>query len=143
MKKENIFLTLVIPGPKHPGKNLDVYMEPLYDDLQLLWNEGVLVYNRSVCSTLRVRACYFYSISDLPALGMVSGHSTHGKFACPVCLRTVSAVWLVNGWKYCWFDCHRQFLPIDKIRKVGAGRGRPNLFEWFRSLVSSRSSKTY
>jgi hypothetical protein len=44
---------------------------------------------------------------------MVSGHSTHGKFACPVCLRTVSAVWLVNGWKYCWFDCHRQFLPID------------------------------
>ena len=113
MKKENIFLTLVIPGPKHPGKNLDVYMEPLYDDLQLLWNEGVLVYDRSVCSTLRVRACYFYSISDLPALGMVSGHSTHGKFACPVCLRTVSAVWLVNGWKYCWFDCHRQFLPID------------------------------
>lgn len=28
MKKENIFLTLVIPGPQHPGKNWDVYMEP-------------------------------------------------------------------------------------------------------------------
>lgn len=44
---------------------------------------------------------------------MVSGHSTHGKFACPVCLGTVSAFWLVNGYKYCWFDCHRQFLPMD------------------------------
>jgi hypothetical protein len=112
MKKENIFLTLVIPGPQHPGKNWDVYMEPLYDDLKLLW-DGVQVYDRSVRSTFKLRACYFYSVHDLPTLGMVSGHSTHGKFACPVCLGTVSAFWLVNGYKYCWFDCHRQFLPMD------------------------------
>jgi hypothetical protein len=64
MKKENIFLTLVIPGPQHPGKNLDVYMEPLYDGLKLLWSERVLLYDRSVHSTFRVRACYFYSIND-------------------------------------------------------------------------------
>jgi hypothetical protein len=113
MKKENIFLTLIVPGPQHPGKNLDVYMEPLYDDLKLLWNEGVRVYDRSVRDTFTLKACYFYSVHDLPALGMVSGHSTHGKFACPVCLRTVSAFWLVNGQKYCWFDCHRQFLPMN------------------------------
>jgi hypothetical protein len=113
MKKENIFLTLIVHGPQHPGKNLDVYMEPLYDDLKLLWNEGVRVYDRSVRDTFTLKACYFYSVHDLPALGMVSGHSTHGKFACPVCLRTVSAFWLVNGQKYCWFDCHRQFLPMN------------------------------
>lgn len=113
MKKENIFLTLVIPGPQHPGKNLDVYMEPLYDDLKLLWREGIMVYNRSVWQSFRLRACYFYSINDLAALGMVSGDSTHGKFACPVCLGTVSAFWLVNGTKYCWFDCHRKFLPME------------------------------
>lgn len=71
------------------------------------------VYDRSVRTTFNLRACYFYSINDLPALGMISGHSTHGKFACPMCLGTVSAFWLVNGNKYCWFDCHRQFLPMD------------------------------
>lgn len=113
MKKENIFLSLVIPGPEHPGKNLDVYMQPLYDDLQKLWDEGVVTYDSYTKKTFRLKACYFWSVSDFPALGMVSGHSTHGKFACPVCLGGLSAFWLTNGTKYCWFDCHRQFLPAE------------------------------
>jgi hypothetical protein len=50
-----------------PGKKWDVYMEPLYDDLKLLW-DGVQVYDRSVRSTFKLRACHFYSVHDLPAL---------------------------------------------------------------------------
>lgn len=113
MKKENIFLSLVIPGPDHPGKNLDVYMQPLYDDLEKLWSERVVTYDSYTKKTFRLKACYFWSVSDFPALGMVSGHSTHGKFACPVCLGGLSAIWLAKGTKYCWFDCHRQFLPVE------------------------------
>lgn len=113
LKKENIFLSLVIPGPDHPGKNLDVYMQPLYDDLEKLWSEGVVTYDSYTKKTFRLKACYFWSVSDFPALGMVSGHSTHGKFACPVCLGGLSAIWLAKGTKYCWFDCHRQFLPVE------------------------------
>ena len=35
MKKEFNMLTLLIPGPKSPGKCLSVFMEPLIDELQL------------------------------------------------------------------------------------------------------------
>ena len=36
MRKEYIFLSLVIPGPKSPGKSLDVYLRPLIDELKIL-----------------------------------------------------------------------------------------------------------
>jgi len=36
MRRENIFLSLFIPGPKSPGKNLDVYLRPLIDELKML-----------------------------------------------------------------------------------------------------------
>ncbi|GKU95339.1 hypothetical protein SLEP1_g8710 [Rubroshorea leprosula] len=40
MRPEFIFLTLVIYGPKSPGKNIDVFLHPLIDDLKWLWSSG-------------------------------------------------------------------------------------------------------
>ena len=37
MKEENIMLSLLIPGPTQPGNNIDVYLEPLIEDLNHLW----------------------------------------------------------------------------------------------------------
>lgn len=36
MRKENIMLTLLIPGPRQSGNDIDVYLQPLIDDLQEL-----------------------------------------------------------------------------------------------------------
>jgi hypothetical protein len=47
LKKEYIFLCLVIPGPEHPGKKLGVLMQPLIDELIELW-EGRLTWDASV-----------------------------------------------------------------------------------------------
>ena len=44
MNEGFIFLALVIPGPEHPVKNLNVYMQPLIKELKKLW-EGVTVYD--------------------------------------------------------------------------------------------------
>jgi len=44
---------------------------------------------------------------------MLSGWSTHGKLACPICMSSSKAFRLENGGKPTWFDCHRQFLPMD------------------------------
>ncbi|GLT40965.1 hypothetical protein SLA2020_150590 [Shorea laevis] len=41
MRPEFTFLTLVIFGPKSPGKNIDVFLRPLIDDLKRLWSLGV------------------------------------------------------------------------------------------------------
>ncbi|GJQ90193.1 hypothetical protein Tco_0001332 [Tanacetum coccineum] len=37
MKENSFMLTLLIPGPKSPGKDIDVYLRPLIDDLKDLW----------------------------------------------------------------------------------------------------------
>ncbi|XP_058759557.1 uncharacterized protein LOC131632856 [Vicia villosa] len=42
-----MFLTLIILGPHNPKNKIDVYLQPLIDELKLLWNEGVLTYDIS------------------------------------------------------------------------------------------------
>ncbi|XP_074321844.1 uncharacterized protein LOC141659024 [Apium graveolens] len=39
MKRKYIMLTLLIPGPKEAGNNIDVYLQPLIEDLMLLWDQ--------------------------------------------------------------------------------------------------------
>lgn len=46
MLQENIMLTLLIPGPKQPGNDIDVYLEPLIEELNELWNNGVNMYDK-------------------------------------------------------------------------------------------------
>jgi hypothetical protein len=46
MRSENMFVSMIIPGPKYPGKNMNVYIEPLIDDLLLGWEDGgIRTYN--------------------------------------------------------------------------------------------------
>lgn len=46
MKRENVLLTLLIPGPKQPGNDIDVYLQPLIEDLQELWSIEISVYDK-------------------------------------------------------------------------------------------------
>uniref|UniRef100_A0A2N9GAQ5 Transposase-associated domain-containing protein n=1 Tax=Fagus sylvatica TaxID=28930 RepID=A0A2N9GAQ5_FAGSY len=43
MKDPYMLLSLLIPGSKAPGNEIDVYLQPLVEDLQELWNEGTLL----------------------------------------------------------------------------------------------------
>jgi len=54
-----------------------------------------------------------WTINDFPAYGMLSGWGTHGKLACPHCMKHHKSFTLNYGRKTCWFDSHRRFLPID------------------------------
>ncbi|MBI0383777.1 hypothetical protein JBE27_47870, partial [Streptomyces albiflaviniger] len=45
MQRKSIFLSLIIPGPEYPGKNLSVYIQPLVDDLHHSWNHGTWTYD--------------------------------------------------------------------------------------------------
>jgi len=47
MTKPFLFLTCLIPGPTNPTKKLDVYLQLLINDLNKLWNEGVMTYDVS------------------------------------------------------------------------------------------------
>ena len=113
MKRENIFLCLLIPGPKSPTKRLDIYLRPLIEELKTLWTNGVTTYDVSVSQNFNMKVALMWTISDFPAYGMLSGWSTHGKLACPYCLDSTKSFVLKHGGKCCWFDCHRRFLPMD------------------------------
>lgn len=112
-QKPFMFLNMVIPGPKGPGKNLDVFLRPLIDELRQLWECGVPTYDAFRKQNFQMRAALLWTISDFPAYGMLCGWSTHGKFACPYCMENTKSDWLQVGRKHSWFDCHRQFLPPD------------------------------
>ena len=40
-KESNYMMALLIPGPTSPGKDFDLFMEPLVEELQQLWR-GVI-----------------------------------------------------------------------------------------------------
>ena len=45
MRKEFSMLSLLIPGPRAPSDDIDVFLAPLVDELNELWAEGVKVFD--------------------------------------------------------------------------------------------------
>ncbi|XP_071687645.1 uncharacterized protein [Rutidosis leptorrhynchoides] len=110
-KDSYVQLSLVIPGRKSPGQNLDVFLQPLIDELKELWDDGIEVYDAYRKQNFTMRAILLWTVSDFPAYAMLSGWSTHGRLACPYCMGDTNAFRLNEGGKLCWFDCHRILLP--------------------------------
>lgn len=114
MKKQFIMLALIVPGPKHTKAKMDVYLQPLIHELKQLWEEGIWAYDVSRKQNFLLRAAVMWTINDFPAYGVLSGWTTQGMNACPYCFgKDNKSFHLENSRKYCWFDCHRQFLPMD------------------------------
>ncbi|XP_043816628.1 uncharacterized protein LOC110624237 [Manihot esculenta] len=111
MKDEYMFLTIIIPGPKNLKEKLDVYMQPLVQELKELWATGVNTYDAFQQNNFTMRAALIWTISDFPAYSMLSGWSTAGRTACPYCMENTDAFTLRKGGKQTWFDSHRKFLP--------------------------------
>ncbi|KAL9390464.1 hypothetical protein Peur_019069 [Populus x canadensis] len=130
MRPEFMFLSMVIPGPSSQGRNIDVFLRPLIDELTQLWSSRALTYDISRKQNFVMRAALMWTINDFPAYGMVSGWSTHGKLACPYCMENNKAFTLTNGGKASFFDCHRRFLPHNH-------RYRKNIKDFFVGRVEN------
>jgi len=100
-----MFLTCIIPGPSNPKNKIDVYLQLLIDELRTLW-DGVRTYDISMRQNFLMRAALMWKVNDFPALGMLSGWSTHGVLSFPVCMDQLRATHLKHGGKASWFDCH-------------------------------------
>jgi len=111
MKPKFIFLSMVIPGSSSLGRNIDVCLRLLIDELTRLWSSGTLTYDISREQNFVMRAALIWTINDFPAYGMVSGWSTHGKLACPYYMENNNAFTLTNEVKLLFFvtvvSCHR------------------------------------
>jgi hypothetical protein len=112
MKRKYIMLSLMISGPRQPGNDIDVYLAPLIDDLKLLWDKGVRVFDAYSRSEFTLRAMLFCTINDFPAYGNLSGYSTKGARACPICQDDM-AVERLHFCKKNVYMHHRRFLPLN------------------------------
>ena len=125
MKRKYLMLSLLISGPKQPGNDIDVYLEPLLDDLRLLWDSGIEVFDAYKNETFNLRAMLLCTITDYPAYGDLSGHTVHGKEACPLCGEDIESEYLKSSRKYVYMG-NRRFLYHDhcyrKMQKAFNGR---------------------
>ncbi|KAL8109145.1 hypothetical protein AgCh_025290 [Apium graveolens] len=109
--------------PNDPTKDFHVYLRPLIDELKLLWCTGVETYDRVSRSNFIMKVALMWTINDFPALGMISGWSTKGKLACPVCTGLVKAKQLKHGGKPTFYGTSHYFLeeddPLRRSTKFG------------------------
>ncbi|KAL2248402.1 UNVERIFIED_CONTAM: hypothetical protein Sindi_2692500 [Sesamum indicum] len=73
MSFDYMFLMVVIPGPFNPKRFIDVYLEPLIEELQNLWHVGILMHDNAKNETFMMR-----TMNYLPVYGIASAWSTTG-----------------------------------------------------------------
>lgn len=76
-------MSLLIPGRSSPGRDIDVYLRLLIDELEELWEDGVQTYSSSNGETFQMHAAIMWTITAF--LHMVT---------CPVGVRKV--IWLAQ-----------------------------------------------
>jgi hypothetical protein len=104
----NCLMSLLIPGPRSPGKDFDLFLEPLIEELIKLW-EGVSTYDACTGKKFDLRAAVLWCIHDYPALGTLSGRTTKGYYACIHCDKDPLSRAIRN--KICYIG-HRRYLPM-------------------------------
>ncbi|KAL6185455.1 hypothetical protein ACLB2K_041588 [Fragaria x ananassa] len=120
MKRKHMMLSLLISGPKQPRNYIDVYLEPLIDDLKLLWAGVSGVYDAVKNEIFTLRAVLFWTINDFPAYGNLSGTIVKGYNGCPICLDQTEPTRLKNGRKMSHNNNRRFLEKYHPYRKLKA-----------------------
>ena len=110
-------LSLLIPGPQSSGKDIDVYLQPLIEELKELWEMGVETYDVTRDKKFQMHATLLWTISDYPAYAILLGWSTTGRLACSCCNCDTHSSYLRHSHKMCYMN-HRVFLPANHAWRV-------------------------
>jgi putative N-acetylmannosamine-6-phosphate epimerase len=58
---------------KQPDNDIDVFLEPLMENMKKLWEEGVEMMDASLMKKFTLKAIIFVTITDYPGLFSLSG----------------------------------------------------------------------
>ncbi|XP_074379633.1 uncharacterized protein LOC141720881 isoform X1 [Apium graveolens] len=105
----NYLMSLLIPGPKSPGKDYDVFLQPLIEELKQLW-DGIDAYDSYKGCMFKLKAAVLWTINDFSGYAYLSGWSTAGKLACPMCLEDTRSRRITDKQ---YFTGHRCYLNKD------------------------------
>lgn len=134
MKETSLILSMIIPGPASPGNDIDIYLQPLIDELLQLW-DGVDTFDASSQEIVPLKAALLWTLNDFPALAYLYGWSTSGKYGCPSCGPSTRSFHLNKSTKLCYMG-HRRWLPQGHVFR---NRRRQDLMalkrrNWHRQL---------
>ncbi|XP_060969611.1 uncharacterized protein LOC133036865 [Cannabis sativa] len=110
MKDNYFLLSTLIPGAKSPGKDMDIFLRPLVDELKELWNNGVPTRDSLTNSMFTIRTALLWTVNDFPARSSLSGWSGQGYKACPTCNEDTTSTRVIGKTSYVG---HRKFLPSN------------------------------
>ncbi|XP_052624731.1 uncharacterized protein LOC128132267 [Lactuca sativa] len=85
MKESSFMLALLIPGPKAPGKDIDVFLRLLVEELKFLWQSSIRIKDATTNTFFTMKAMLLLTINDFPARSSLSRWSGQGYRACPTC----------------------------------------------------------
>jgi hypothetical protein len=93
-----------------------MYLQPLLEELQLLWHEGVWVCdatNYNGTFHFKLKTILMWCIHDFLAFRMMVGCVTKGYHACPICGPQTSFRQSNVLSKHVYCNQHQQWLPLD------------------------------
>ena len=76
---------MIISASSQLGNDMDVFLEPLMEDMKILWEEGVKMMDASLKKKYTLKAIIFVTITDYPGLFSLPGQ-IKGKSGCIVCI---------------------------------------------------------
>ena len=107
MDQSNLMMALLILGLCSPGKDFELFLQPLIEELIELW-KGVHTYDAIIDKEFKLHAAVLWCIHDYPALATLSRRTTKGCFACTHCDKNPLSCALRNKIAYIG---HYHFLP--------------------------------
>ncbi|XP_076929363.1 uncharacterized protein LOC143593694 [Bidens hawaiensis] len=110
MKRNLIMLSILISGT--PGNDIDVFLAPLIEYLQQLFNMGVETYDAYARERFTLHAVVLWTIKDYPSLGTLCGCPYSGFFGCVVCGKETNCVRLKRSNKQS-YGGYIRYLPYD------------------------------
>nr|XP_011459668.1 PREDICTED: uncharacterized protein LOC101299640 [Fragaria vesca subsp. vesca] len=106
--RKYMMLTLLISGPKQPGNDIDVYLQPLVDDLKVLWDGIERMYDSVRGEYFKLKAVFLWTINNLPAYENLSRCVVKGYNACPICVDQTKLYRLKHSKKLVFLRNRRQ-----------------------------------
>jgi len=94
--------------------DIDVYLQPLIDELLELWNVEARTFDASKMEHFNMRAQLIWTINDLSAYADLSDWPNRGVKACPCYMHSTRSKYLKNGKKFCYMG-HRKYLPTKHL----------------------------
>jgi len=103
-----MILSMMISGSQQLRNDIDVYLNPLVENLKLLWVDAVEVFDVVASETFMMHAMLFCIINDFLAYGNLLGYNVKAHKACPMCEENTTSHQLKNRRKTMYL-CHRRF----------------------------------